>query len=53
MNNHTISQQYCDSNNGGVISGYGFIKIHHLSQCDDSITVEDMDGDVEKVGVSS
>ena len=24
LNNHIISQQYCDSNNGDVSSGYGF-----------------------------
>ena len=35
MNNHILYQQDCDSNNGDVSSGYGFINSHTLSQCDD------------------
>ena len=32
MNNHTLSQQYFDSNNGDVSNGNGFIK-STLSPC--------------------
>ena len=30
-NNHTLSQNYCDSNNGDVSSGYVFKNSHTLS----------------------
>ena len=42
--NHTFSQQDCDSNDGGLSTGNGFINRHTLSQCDDSRTFRDMDG---------
>ena len=32
MKNHTLSQQDCGSDNGDVISGYGLINCHALSQ---------------------
>ena len=48
LNNHTLSQQYCDSNNGDMSSGYGFLNRHTLSQCEDSSTFKNIDDDVEK-----
>ena len=48
INKHTLYQHFCDSNNGDVSSGYGFLNRHTLSQCEDSSTLKDMDGDVEK-----
>ena len=53
MNNHILSQQDCDSNNGDASSEYGFINIHTLSQCDDSIAFKYMDVNNEKGDVSS
>ena len=53
LNNRTLLQQYCDSNNGDVSSGYGFINSHNPSQSDYSSTFKDMYGCVEKVYVSS
>ena len=53
MNNHTLFQQDCDSNNSDVISGYSFMKSHTTSQYDDSITFKNMDGDVENSDGSS
>ena len=53
INNHTISRQYFDSNNGDVISGNIVINSHTLYQCYDSIKFKEMDGDVEKGDVSS
>ena len=52
MNNHILSQRYCGSNNGDVISGNGFINSHTLSQCNDSISLNGMDGDIENGDVS-
>ena len=46
IRNQTLYQQDCDSKNGYVISGYGFINRNNFSQCDYSITFKDMDGDV-------
>ena len=34
MNNHTLSRQDCDSNNGDVSSGNGFINNNIFSKCD-------------------
>ena len=48
MNNHTLSQQDCDSNNGDVSSGYGLLNSHTLSQCEDSIYFMEMYGVVKK-----
>ena len=53
MNNHTLCQQYFDSNNGDASNGNGFINIHTLSQCDDSSTFQDTDVDIEKDDISS
>ena len=53
MNNHTISQQDCDYNNGGVSSGNGFMTRHTLSQCNGSSTFKDMGEDAEKNDVSN
>ena len=53
VNNHTLSKKGWDSNNGDMSSGNGFINSHTLSQCNNSITFEDMVGDVEKGYVSS
>ena len=41
-----------EKGDGGVSSGYGVFS-HNLSQYEDSSTFKDMDGDVEKVDVSS
>ena len=46
---HTLSQQYCDSNNGDVSSGYVFLDSHTLSQCEDPINFKNIYDDVEKV----
>ena len=35
INNHTLSQHDCDSNDGDVINIYDFINIHIIYQCDD------------------
>ena len=48
LNNHTLSQQYCDSNNGDVISGCDFLNSHTLYQCEDSIKFKNIYDDVEK-----
>ena len=53
MNNHNLSQHYCDNNNGDMSSGYGFINSHTLYQCEDSSALKEMDGDVEDGDVSS
>ena len=53
MNNHTLFQQDCDSNNSDVSSVYGFINKHSLSKFDDSSNFMYMDDDVEEVDVSS
>ena len=53
MNNHIISQQVCDSNNGDVSSGYTFINSHTLFKYNDWSTFKEMERDVEKGGVSS
>ena len=37
---------------GDVRSGYDFQNGHNLSQCDDSITFKNIDGDVDKGDVS-
>ena len=52
INNYIIYQKDCNTNAGDVSSGYGFIDSHTISQCDDSSTFKDMDGDVEKGDVS-
>ena len=44
INNHILSQQDFDSNNGDVSSGCGFINSHTLSQCDDSSTFKEING---------
>ena len=53
MKNHTLSKHGCDFNNGDVSSINGFINSHTISQYDDSSKFKKMDGDVEKVDVSS
>ena len=44
MNDHTVSQHDCDSNNGDVSSVNGFINIHTNFQCDDSSDFKGFDG---------
>ena len=53
MNNHTLSQHYCDYNNGDVSSGYVFKNGHTIYQCEYSSTLKKIgeyfekgDGDV-------
>ena len=53
MNNHTLSQQYWDLNNGDVSSWNGFINIHTISQCNDSSKFKEMYGYVENYDASS
>ena len=55
LNNHTLSQQYCDFNNGDVCSEYGIVNSHTFSQCQDSILFKNIEDDVKNVdgGVSS
>ena len=53
INNHILSQHYCDSDNGDVSSRYGFINSHTITQCDDSSLFNLLDGDVENGDVSS
>ena len=53
MKNQTLSKHGCDFNNGDVSSRNGFINSHTISQYDDSSKFKKMDGDVEKVDVSS
>ena len=48
LTNHTISQQYCDYNNGDVSIRYVFLNSHTLSQCEDSSRFKNIDDDVEK-----
>ena len=48
LNNHTLSQQYCDSNNGDVGSGYGFFNSHVFFQCEDSSNFKNIYDGVEK-----
>ena len=52
MNNHNLSLQYCDYNNGDVISGNLF-NTNPLSQCNYSSTFKEMGGYVLKGDVSS
>ena len=52
MNNHNISQQYCDYNNGNVSCVNVVINCHTLSRCDGSSSFNDMDGDVENGDVT-
>ena len=47
MNIHTLYQQDQDFNNVYVSSRNDFINSHIISQCNDSSTFKDMDGDVE------
>ena len=47
LNNHTISQQYCDSNNSDGSSGYAFLNTHTFSQCEYSNMLKNIDDDVE------
>ena len=47
LNNHTLSQQYCDFNNDHVCSGYGILNSHTLSKCEYSSVFMKIDGDVE------
>ena len=44
---HYLSQQYCDSNNGNVSSGYGFLNSHTLPQCEYYIKFNNNDADLE------
>ena len=53
MNNHTLYQQGCDSNNGAMSIQNWFMNSHTISQCDGSSTFKQMDRDVEKGDVSS
>ena len=46
MNNHNLSQHYCDDNNGDMSIGYDFINSHTLYQCEYSSALKEMDGDV-------
>ena len=48
MNNHPLSQQHRDYNNGDVSSGYGSLNSHTLPQCEYSSTFKKIDEDVEK-----
>ena len=48
INSCFLYQQDCDSNNGDVSCGYGFINSHTISQFDDPITVKGIDGGLEK-----
>ena len=48
LENHTISQQYRDSNHGILSSVYGFLNSHTLSQYEDSSWSNNNDDDVEK-----
>ena len=49
LNNHTLSQYYCDSNSGAVSIVYGLKNLHTLFQCEYSITFNNIDDDVEKI----
>ena len=53
MDNHTLSEHDCYSNSEDMSSGNVVINIHNLSQCDDSITFKETNGDVENGDVSS
>ena len=46
MNNHTISQQACNSNNRDVSNGNVYINSHNISQCDDLSAFKELDGGV-------
>ena len=48
LNNKTLSQHYCDSNNGDMSSGYGFLNSHNISQCEYSSTFKKINDDVEE-----
>ena len=48
LDNHTLYQQYCDSNNGDVSIGWVFLNRHTISQCEDSSTFNNSDDYVEK-----
>ena len=48
LENHTISQQYRDSNHGILSSVYGFLNSHTLSQCEHSSVFHNIDDDVKK-----
>ena len=47
LNNHTLSQQYCDYDNGDVSSGYLFFNSYTLSQCEYSSIFNNIDDDAE------
>ena len=49
MNSHLLSQQDWDFNNDYVSGGNGFINSRTLYQCNDSSSLNGMDGDVEMV----
>ena len=53
MNNQTLSQQDCDTNNGDISIGYGFLNIQTLSQCEDSSAFKEVGGYVENCDASS
>ena len=53
MNNNTLSQKDCDSNNSDVSSGNSFINRHTISQHGNSSNFKEMDRDVEKGDLSS
>ena len=48
LKNNILSQQYCDSNNGDLSSGYVFLNSRTISQCEDLITFKNIADDVEK-----
>ena len=48
LNNHTLFQQYFDSNNVDVGSGCGFINSYTLSQYEYPSTFNKIDDDVER-----
>ena len=49
----SMIQHDCDSDDGDVSSGYGFINRHTLYQCEDPSKFKDMDGKVENGDVSN
>ena len=48
LNKHTLNQHDYDSNNGDGSDWNSFIKIHTISQYDDSSTLKYIDGKVTK-----
>ena len=52
INIHILSQHDLDFKHGDVSCENGFMNFHNISQCNDSSSFKDMDGDVEYGDIS-